>query len=704
MPRRSGVTTMPILARLRASAWSIYLLLGLLATAGYFALPSANAQSLAYDVLGLTAVAAMLLGIRLHRPAARLPWYFLALGNALAVGGDLIWTYDQSVRGIATPFPSFADALYLVGTVLLCAGVLLLARAYTVGRDRAAPLDAAIIAIGGLGLIWTFLIGPQWEDSARPLLDRLVAGAYPALDVLILAATVRLALGMGRQTVLVHLLVAALACNFFSDIAYAILLGLGRYATGHPIDAGWLLAYVIQGTIVLHPAMRDRPTTRNTEDLPRSRLTLLAVAGLTGPALLMIATTRGVPINVPAIVGMSAALFLLVLARLRLLARRAQGREAHFRALVQSATDGIAIVDADGVAEYQSPAVAAIIGYTPEVLLGRDIFARVHPDDAALAQQLFADLLSEPGGARAGDLRIRHADGSWRVLEVRGTNLLADPAIGGIVLNYRDVTERLAALAALERERQFSQATLDALSAQVVVLDAHGTILTVNRAWHASATSNGGGITCGIGANYLAACGAEGAVAAAGIRAVTEGRCSEFVLEYPCHGPTAQRWFVLRATHFAGDGPAQVVVAHEEITDRVLAEAAVREREEQFHYLFAHNPHPMWVYDTATLAFLEVNDAALARYGYTRDEFLAMTIADIRPADELMRLRQNLAAQSSVQVSGPWTHRTKEGRAIAVEIASRSLEYAGRQARLVVAQEVTARLAAEAALRDSERD
>src|SRR6185503_17354388 len=109
----------------------------------------------------------------------------------------------------------------------------------------------------------------------------------------------------------------------------------------------------------------------------------------------------------------SAALFLLALVRLRLLASASHQREARFRALVQSASDAIAIVGADGVALYQSPATAAIIGYHPDELVGRDIFARVHRDDLAEAQRLFAALLETPGDTSVANVRIRHADESW---------------------------------------------------------------------------------------------------------------------------------------------------------------------------------------------------------------------------------------------------------------------------------------------------
>src|SRR4029079_3970962 len=114
------------------------------------------------------------------------------------------------------------------------------------------------------------------------------------------------------------------------------------------------------------------------------------------------------------------------------------------RALVRHAADGIAIVDTTGGATYQSPAVARILGFAPEDKLQHDLFPPIHPDDAAQAERLFAEIVGEPGCVRDCGLRVRHADASWRLLEIRASNLLADPAINGIVVNYRDITARNA--------------------------------------------------------------------------------------------------------------------------------------------------------------------------------------------------------------------------------------------------------------------
>jgi PAS domain S-box-containing protein len=121
--------------------------------------------------------------------------------------------------------------------------------------------------------------------------------------------------------------------------------------------------------------------------------------------------------------------------------------------------------------------------------------------------------------------------------------------------------------------------------------------------------------------------------------------------------------------------------------------------------LFECNPHPMWVYDTETLGFLAVNDAAISRYGYSRDEFLAMTILDIRPEEDRDRLRQWTSKPlGALKLSGVWRHRWKDGTVRTVEISSHEFTFAERGARLVVANDVTERQAALEELKRSESE
>ncbi|TAK60716.1 MAG: PAS domain S-box protein, partial [Bacteroidetes bacterium] len=128
------------------------------------------------------------------------------------------------------------------------------------------------------------------------------------------------------------------------------------------------------------------------------------------------------------------------------------------------------------------------------------------------------------------------------------------------------------------------------------------------------------------------------------------------------------------------------------------------QRSEAYATLFYHHPIPMWVYDLNTLAFLEVNDAAVQNYGYSREEFLSMTLKDIRPPEDIdLLLKDTAKERPTLQYSGEWRHTLKNGKVILVEIRSHTIEYNGRPAALVVATDVTERKRAEDAFIESHR-
>ncbi len=127
-----------------------------------------------------------------------------------------------------------------------------------------------------------------------------------------------------------------------------------------------------------------------------------------------------------------------------------------------------------------------------------------------------------------------------------------------------------------------------------------------------------------------------------------------------------------------------------------LVEDALRLSEQSYRLLFRANPHPMWIYDTETLRFLEINDAAVSRYGWSRDEFASMSVLDIREPEQVERFREHLATvPAAVHGSGPWRHVTKAGELRDVEVSSHAVEWLGRPARLVLAHDVTERDRAE---------
>lgn len=121
---------------------------------------------------------------------------------------------------------------------------------------------------------------------------------------------------------------------------------------------------------------------------------------------------------------------------------------------------------------------------------------------------------------------------------------------------------------------------------------------------------------------------------------------------------------------------------------RLAAEEALELSERNYRQLFDSNPMPMWIYDRETLRFLAVNERALAKYGYTREQFLAMTVLDIRPAEEVAAFTNSLSARGHENGIGFWTHRDSNGRTFPVHILSHPMEWQGREAVVVMAEEV----------------
>ncbi len=116
--------------------------------------------------------------------------------------------------------------------------------------------------------------------------------------------------------------------------------------------------------------------------------------------------------------------------------------EEYFRSLIENATDVISILDANGIISYESPSHKRVLGYETGFLIGKNAFEYVHPEDRELISKQFSMLLKNPGEIKNVEFRFKHNNGTWRILEGTGKNLLNDPGVKGIVINYRDVTDK----------------------------------------------------------------------------------------------------------------------------------------------------------------------------------------------------------------------------------------------------------------------
>jgi hypothetical protein len=281
-------------------SWRWYFLLGSLAAVPIVVIPDSWWYTAWYDTLGLSAVFAVLVGARRNRTRAPSTWRWLAAGQLLFVAGDFLFDLNERVWN-TDAFPSAADGFYLGGYLPLAIGLTMLIRARTPGKDRAGVIDATIVATGFGLLAWTFLMAPAAGDSSLSILGRVIALAYPAADVLLLALLARLLVSAGAHNAAFRLLAASLVALLVADVGYAVLSQADTYTPNHPINIGWLLSYVLFGAAALHPAMAglSERATEPPRRLTRRRLSILTAVSLLAPLLLLFQAWQRTTVDAP---------------------------------------------------------------------------------------------------------------------------------------------------------------------------------------------------------------------------------------------------------------------------------------------------------------------------------------------------------------------------------------------------------------------
>src|SRR5215212_6099930 len=280
------------------------------------------------------------------------------------------------------------------------------------------------------------------------------------------------------------------------------------------------------------------------------------------------------------------------------------------------------------------------------------------------------------------------------------------------------VVGRLELLGALGREQaarqeealrsEDQQRTLDSLTAHIAIIDETGEIVTVNKTWRDFARANGvAAQKYTEGANYLRACDSaagtdseEAAPFAEGIRSVLSGQREKFELEYPCHSPSERRWFIGRVTQFAAGGPPRAVVAHENITERKLAEERLHESERQFRALFENTLDAILI-ASDTGEYVGANNAACELFGVSLHELLGTKVEDFVRPEEVHQTR--LAWQAFLEQGeqeGEFPLYRPDGEMRSLEFKAKAGFLPGRH--LSVLRDVTERKRAEDMLRENE--
>ncbi|MGA2528874.1 MAG: EAL domain-containing protein [Acidimicrobiales bacterium] len=329
-------------------------------------------QVFAWALLGLSAVGAFVYGITRYRPKAPVAWWFLGAGVFLFITGDTTYKFWHQIMGQNNiPFPSFIDAIYVTMYPVLAIGLLLLARARVPGGDRASLLDSLTVTLGVGLLSWIFLIGPNVRAPGG-ILVRLTAAAYPLGDVLVLAMLAHLWGSGGLRHTAGKLLAIGALGTLASDSLYGLanLHPSWAWHDGNPVDLGWIIFYTCWGAAALHPSMRalSEPRPARPPGTSRARLVLLATVSLIAPAVLLVETALGKPIDAQVIAVVAGVMFLFVLLRMAGLVQAHQQAMTREKVLRQAAGELVAASGRDGIYHGTIAAVSELVAGQCDVL------------------------------------------------------------------------------------------------------------------------------------------------------------------------------------------------------------------------------------------------------------------------------------------------------------------------------------------------
>jgi diguanylate cyclase (GGDEF)-like protein/PAS domain S-box-containing protein len=349
---------------MKRRAWALYLCGGVLALLAYLFVPGMR-QGWIFNLLSLSSPVAIVLAVRLWRPIARAPWYLFALGQTFFVVGDVITYNYERLFGTHLPYPSIGDVAYLLVYPCLVGGLVLLIGKRTPGRDRESVIDSMIVAIGVGTFEWVFLMSPVAHDSASTALQKTVGMAYPVMDLILLTAVVRLAIGAGRKAPSLYLMGAAATALLLTDTVYTYISVQGLvYDQSGFLEAGWGMFYLLWAAAALHPSMRSLSDTAPAIELhvSRPRLLLLGAASLIAPCVMLAQQLRHESVDMPVLLGAAAALFILVVIRMAGLVHRQEQSTQREKALRAAGTALVTATTRESIYLATLEAARALVG------------------------------------------------------------------------------------------------------------------------------------------------------------------------------------------------------------------------------------------------------------------------------------------------------------------------------------------------------
>jgi diguanylate cyclase (GGDEF)-like protein/PAS domain S-box-containing protein len=346
-------------------AWLLYLVFGYALLGVWEFVPGAKVGPL-FNAIALSSPIAIVIAVRMWKPPQRLPWYLFALGQALFVTGDIITYNYERFFDHELPFPSIGDVAYLSVYPCLVAGILMLVRRRSPGRDREGLIDSLIVAIGVGTVSWVYVIQKVATGEGSTTIVRLVSMAYPFADLILVVAVARLVLGGGRRTASFYLMIGAVVSLFATDFVYSYISANGDvYGQTGQLEAGWATFYLLWGAAALHASMTSMSERAPEQEmrLTRARVALLGVASLTAQFVRVTQLVQGHRSDLWVITLSTIALFTLVALRMSGLVHKV---ELSFHREKTLRTAGASLVTATNRTGIYEAAMRAVKTLAPE--------------------------------------------------------------------------------------------------------------------------------------------------------------------------------------------------------------------------------------------------------------------------------------------------------------------------------------------------
>jgi len=375
--------------------------------------------------------------------------------------------------------------------------------------------------------------------------------------------------------------------------------------------------------------------------------------------------------------------------------------------LLEDSLDIVALLDAAGTVKYISPSVERVSGYEPGELTGRYIFDFIHPDDAESLLGDFLKGIKIPGFTQKREFRYRHKDGSWRWLETIGINLLDDPAVTGVVLIGRDLTDRKTLEAALKESEEKYRTLIENQAVGISEVDRRERFIFANQAAHAIF-----GVATGelVGRSLEEFTDAENyALLREQTRLRERGQQSNYDVEIIRPDGERRILNVTASPRLDEEGRLTAVTSvFSDVTERKRAEEQLRESEERHRLIYDHLGEAIFTY-APDLTLIGINKKACELCGYSEEELLGRNVLElgILHPDDIREGEFDLEElfAGGKTVTDQLRFIRKDGSVMVCEVTGAALRDrdGGITAITNVARDITESKEAEKALRQSER-